>query len=669
MEFSAALMIKEVNQFNTLEKLQLSKLNSRIASIEFNIPFPHKLFATGLAIIILSGLANYFLINSPIGIRNFERQNHMVVETLIPDDSIKTQLDGLEIKITPPYYTGIKSSKLGEGNLMIPEGTEVQWNFKFNNVPIKGNLVLEGQDTIDLLKSNVVTKKLFQPSFYNYLFAIDSLNDYTSSYYPIKVIEDQLPEIKITGIEEYTRLTYKDNHSIPIAIQVSDDYGLTDAYISATIAKGSGESVKFREKHIPLDNFNIGTLSFTGNHTFSTKDLEMEPGNELYFYIAAKDNCSFEDHWVKSLTYFIIIEDTVQYDYVDEGGMQVDLMPEFFRSQRQIIIDSEKLIKAKSSITSSEFNERSNELGFDQKQLRLKYGQFLGEESESGIAIETNIDDEDHEDHEHNSSSELSKDGKILDWGREVLEQFGHDHDHENEAGQRFEDNGTIKKEDPAKPSWVEELSHSHDNVEEATYFDMSIKTKLRAALSEMWSSELHLRLYDPASSLPYQYQALELLQEIKDHARVYVHRIGFDPPPIKESEKRLTGKQDEILNPSVSGELTEIDPYKGIKSLISFLSRIDESSSHDDQYIEKSFEEAKADIAALALKDLSLLPLLSELQKTSMGNVFNSSTIRTSIVEKLLLVLPNNVTEIKAQFLRPSSITISAINKLNSTR
>ncbi len=31
-------------------------------------------------------------------------------------------------------------------------------------------------------------------------------------------------------------------------------------------------------------------------------------------------------------------------------------------------------------------------------------------------------------------------------------------------------------------------------------------------------------------------------IQEIKNSARIYVHRIGFDPPPIKE-DRRLTGK------------------------------------------------------------------------------------------------------------------------------
>jgi hypothetical protein len=63
-----------------------------------------------------------------------------------------------------------------------------------------------------------------------------------------------------------------------------------------------------------------------------------------------------------------------------------------------------------------------------------------------------------------------------------------------------------------------------------------------------MWDAELHLRMYEPEKSLPYQYKALALIQEIKNNARIYVHRIGFDPPPIKE-EVRLTGKIEEVTN------------------------------------------------------------------------------------------------------------------------
>ena len=225
-------------------------------------------------------------------------------------------------------------------------------------------------------------------------------------------------------------------------------------------------------------------------------------------------------------------------------------MPEFFRSQRQIIIDTEHLLSIKGQISIDSFNRMSNELGFDQKQLRLKYGQFMGEENESGIAIENEIEleeehDHDH-DHDHDDHDHDHDENSILSQARDLLSDFMHDHDHEEEEGLLLSTKGT-EVEDAKNPSWVKALAHNHDNEEEATFHDISVKSKLRAAMAEMWDSELHLRLYDPASSLPYQNRSLKLLQEIKNHARIYVHRIGFEPPVIKEQEKRLSGDLDEI--------------------------------------------------------------------------------------------------------------------------
>jgi hypothetical protein len=44
---------------------------------------------------------------------------------------------------------------------------------------------------------------------------------------------------------------------------------------------------------------------------------------------------------------------------------------------------------------------------------------------------------------------------------------------------------------------------------------------------------------------------------EIKNHARIYVQRVGFDPPPLTE-EKRLSGKQEEV-DPRQTASINEV--------------------------------------------------------------------------------------------------------------
>src|SRR5690606_23050318 len=64
-----------------------------------------------------------------------------------------------------------------------------------------------------------------------------------------------------------------------------------------------------------------------------------------------------------------------------EGAIK-KVLPAYFRSQRQIIIDAEALIAQRRSLDAERFVLRADAIGVDQRILRLRYGQFLGEESE-----------------------------------------------------------------------------------------------------------------------------------------------------------------------------------------------------------------------------------------------------------------------------------------------
>ncbi|PZR30500.1 MAG: hypothetical protein DI538_22540 [Azospira oryzae] len=129
-----------------------------------------------------------------------------------------------------------------------------------------------------------------------------------------------------------------------------------------------------------------------------------------------------------------------------------------------------------------------------------------------------------------------------------------HDHDH------------TEKEGDEKNP--MAAFMHNHDSEEEATFFQQSVKTKLKAALTLMWDAELYLRMYQPDKSLPYQYKILKLLKEISNDSRVYVHRSGFDAPPLKE-EKRLSGDLAEVKNSFNSNKSTTAISYPAIREAL----------------------------------------------------------------------------------------------------
>jgi hypothetical protein len=348
----------------------------------------------------------------------------------------------------------------------------------------------------------------------------------------------------------------------------------------------------------------------------------MEPGDELYFYVEVKDNREPKPNITRTETYFSVIKDTVTDVFAVEGTMGADLMPDYFRSQRQLIIDTEKLIAKKSTLNKKDFNLRSNELGFDQKALRLKYGQFMGDESEAPSAPkeigeatipEDMLDDYSHKHHGNNEHNLVAE------------EDDGHQHDNEAEEG---------TEEDP-----LEAYVHNHEDPEASTLFAKSLRSMLKDAMSEMWDAELYLRLYEPEKSLPYQYKALKLIQEIKNSARIYVHRIGFNPPPIKE-DKRLTGELKEIKGFSKTEELEREEVYPKMMEALELLELVlsgKDGLSENDRFI---LQVAGDELAVLAIAEpsahLNTLQALKWLSESKQINIDKVNTVHAGLLRAL---------------------------------
>ena len=308
----------------------------------------------------------------------------------------------------------------------------------------------------------------------------------------------------------------------------------------------------------------------------------MKPGDELYFFINAKDNHGQQS---RSDVYLISIVDTSNLMSMVGMANGVNLVPEYFRSQRQIIIDTEKLLKEQETIAADDFKNRSNALGMDQKLLRLRYGKFLGEESETGVGGER-----DHED------------------------------DHEKVAF------GDVK-------ALMDEYAHKHDIAEDATFFEPELKRQLKAVLNEMWSSELRLRTYKLQEALPYEYKALRLLKDLQQKSRAFVAKTTIKTAKLK-LEKRLTGELDKIIQPTQQATFEPIDrSAEELKLLLSMLEqrKAGKSFAYGDRELLRSGEKQLIGVAAN--QPTLYLPALKSLRKLSTATEVMRSDIE--VVQK----------------------------------
>lgn len=598
---SADLVMMPEESLSPLAKIQRVKTFKNLESLSVQFPnrvIPFLIFVVvgigSLAVIRLTG----FKIKNPSVVTAALQQapRHVAVITNLP-----AELKEVRVNIAPPAYTAVKNYDATDLNLSMPENSGVTWTIEFSQPVKKAGIVISSQDTSWFIAEKDQWKfstTLDRNGFYQLHWQDEEAH--TSAYYKIEIQKDQPPEIELTSLEQFTQVVYHSKKQLPANPTITDDYGLTDAYLIATVSKGSGESVKFREERIRFTERVTGKR-ITPEQILDLNKLGMEPGDELYFYVEALDNRTPQRNRTRTETYFISIPDTAQDVMVADGGLGVDLMPEYFRSQRQIIIDTEKLIRDRKTITKQKFNSRSNALAYDQKVLRLRYGQFMGEEEDSGIATTADHADEDH-----------TETGKPED----IIKQFGHQHDTENEHNLVEEKNPVKRDVDGTKKADpFAEFKHEHDNEESATFFFQSLKVKLKAALTQMWDAELYLRLNEPEKSLPYQYVALALLKEISNDSRIYVHRTGFEPPPIKE-EKRLSADLNELSNSSATHLYENTIRFPAISQALSVVEKLLATESEIISEKDKNLlRQSGNELAQAALENPALLEGLSALR------------------------------------------------------
>jgi len=532
LEESSELALKESDKLNLLEKLQLNKIEEILEAV----PTHQKQFTHRLRLSILLFLAVAILgfvvvkmhgrLHSS-GHSIFDPANNISKST--PPEKVLPAIESAAVIISPPAYTGKAQREQDKFTLEVEEGSTVTWKLKLNIEAKEVALIFNSKERIALKNRDGNTgysgqRLIAQPGFYQ----VD-IGGKLSDLYPIQVIKDNPPVTHIKTPQQYTYIDAGEPRRVNIMATADDDYGISNAFIYATVAKGSGEAVKFKEQKIDFATAFKGNPHYDLQKLIDLPSLNIEPGDELYFYIQAQDTHNQQS---RTDVYIVAVQDTAQLLSIDGLISGVNVKPEFFRSERQIIMDSQKLLQDRDSISKEAFNNRSNDLGSDQKLLRLRYGKFLGEEAESDI------------------DPSKSKDDPVGD-----IKNYG---------------NAAVV---------LDAYTDKHDNAEDAQFFDPVIKAQLKATLTEMWKAELQLRLYKPEAALPFEYKALRLLKDLQQKSRVYVAKTSYNPTPIK-MEKRLTGDQDKIIQPVNHQDIkTTDDQYESLKSAVSVLEQFKSGS------------------------------------------------------------------------------------------
>ncbi len=545
LEFSLQLLDKSSR--NVAEQLQWERVNDSFRGGEVRLWYQN----TGgylVGLLLSIGIYGLSLLNQPSETPPSVQTKRKPETSVIPAEYLPVQMSSMAISITPPVYTGLPKVTQSTLDVKAITGSDIEWDITFSTTE---NLTVElvnssgdGLEFTHLEDRFVLRDRVKSSGIYAIRVFQNGEHVFESDYHTLEAVPDLAPVIQPATKEVYSFHFIGDPQSMEVRAKVSDDFKVREVFLVATLARGSGENVKFRENRIPIgrQNFKSEELSVK----LDLKALDFKPGDELYYYWAAIDNRTPEPNFSRSDTYFVNYVDSAGMTEEALIGMAIHVMPEYFRSQRQIIIDTEKLLANQKKMTKQEFNAISNEIGHDQKMLRLRYGQYLGEEFEEsaggGSVDQGDVDNllEGYE-HRHDEEHEAGITANVFMPKHDHVN--GHDHDHESSHAAESHSSD----DDGGLGGLLDSYLHNHEDAEANTYFEESTKATLKQALAQMWQSELHLRLFEPDQALQYQEKALEYLKSVQQKSRVYVKRTGFDPPPIKEEEKRLTGDLEEV--------------------------------------------------------------------------------------------------------------------------
>lgn len=486
------------------------------------------------------------------------------------------QLIDANVTVDPPAYAiglhGYQSKQPQPLDAQILAGSEVSWQLTFSsqNPPESQHYSLQLNDEnlpLTLMPDGryTLSKVIHRSSIYQVLDHQQRI----IALHSIEVIADTPPEIVFltpqATITEIQTTTESFEPTLRTQVEISDDFGLSKVEILASVAKGSGEAVKFRDSVFSFDTVSSvdNTDNVDGTQLYSKEwnlsALGMESGDELYFSVKAWDNREGQPQLTQSSTKIIRWLDEDAAAVFSEGTV-ISNMPAYFKSQRQIIIDTKALIAQQSEVTEQQFNHSSQALGVAQADLKHKYGQFVGDEV-SGIT--RSMEDGDSQKHDEKHDEQASSEE------HEHLEHHDEDDEHaaEEHAGHQHEGENDSTEDKSGYQAAIEQFGHAHGETDVAIFktqggIEQNPRVMMKRAIGHMWQAESQLRLNRPQDALPYEEQALIWLNRAKKAERIYVKRLGFEPPPVTEKRRyqgELTDIEKNVLHTPIIEDETDV--------------------------------------------------------------------------------------------------------------
>ena len=203
--------------------------------------------------------------------------------TVLPKPSIA----GFTVAVDYPDYLGRADEQLSSiGDLTVPVGTELHWDFATENTTTI-DLRFAGVDTVRRLDRSGTDQHSFdhralRNDRYTLYIGNDRLPVADSVSYSLSVVPDQYPQISVESFQDST-----DEKLLFFVGEASDDYGIRK--LNFVYRQQPRDGAEAEEVRLPLAGRSGRQTRY--DHVLDLRnDLQLQPGDELTYYFEVYDN-------------------------------------------------------------------------------------------------------------------------------------------------------------------------------------------------------------------------------------------------------------------------------------------------------------------------------------------------------------------------------------------
>lgn len=409
-------------------------------------------------------------------------------------------VDELRVRVVPPSYSGLSVEEVtGDAPLRVLAGSEIEVSVRARG-PVDGaTLSFNGQTNQMRSLGDTAFAGSFTASASG-AFELRILADEKRAPAPfVRAVEtyaDAVPEVRLTEPTGDQLLRTVPSSPINVRWTARDDLGLAGMTLKYIKSRGEGDAAKFTNGELAQGRVeHLTAREWQGASVLDLTRLDVRAGDTLVFWVEARDRNPSPNNTGRSASLAIAIAgpEGVKLNLSDLRPSEIG---RFLLSQRQIIINTEKLHNERARLAPEEIKRRANGIAADQREFKNSFNDYIRIEGAG----------------EHEETATGAGAESVEEQVQATAEERTQPHDH------------GIPEPPTGSPSSVRDMIY---------------------AIRAMWDAEDALSLSDTAKALVYEREALTRLKRAQLATR-YVPPIVAQSKPI-DLKRRYAGELAEI--------------------------------------------------------------------------------------------------------------------------